>query len=262
MGLARSSLSYHHDQRNNRLERPVRLPQTAEYALRAVLEVASIGPDRPVRVSEIAEALDVPRNYLSKTLHVLARRGVLVSTRGPGGGFQLAVPPERLTLDRIVGPFDTVQGRDCLLGRQRCSDLRPCVAHERWTDVSRRLSAFFTGTTVADLLREEPDHDALDRDASCVPDAPPRARGAARPRPTGRATARRPSRSPWPTCSEVPMTGKDLPPPDRDEAVPLGQRLYDNVFLLLGAGIVVMVVVYTGWGLWEILNLPRAPLPW
>jgi hypothetical protein len=57
------------------------------------------------------------------------------------------------------------------------------------------------------------------------------------------------------------MPGIDLPPPDRDEAVPLGQRLYDNVFLLLGAGIVVMVVVYTGWGLWEILTLPRAPLP-
>jgi hypothetical protein len=58
------------------------------------------------------------------------------------------------------------------------------------------------------------------------------------------------------------MPGKDVPPPpDRDEVVPLGQRLYDNVFLLLGAGIVVMVVVYTGWGLWEILALPKAPLP-
>lgn len=58
------------------------------------------------------------------------------------------------------------------------------------------------------------------------------------------------------------MPGKDVPPPpDRDEVVPLGQRLYDNVFLLLGAGIVVMVVVYTGWGLWEILALPQAPLP-
>lgn len=57
------------------------------------------------------------------------------------------------------------------------------------------------------------------------------------------------------------MPGTAVPPPDRDEIVPLGQRLYDNVFLLLGAGIVVMVVVYTGWGLWEILTLPQAPLP-
>ena len=45
------------------------------------------------------------------------------------------------------------------------------------------------------------------------------------------------------------------------ERPPLGQRLFDNPFLLLAAGIVVMVVFYTLWGLWEILTLPPAPLP-
>ena len=48
--------------------------------------------------------------------------------------------------------------------------------------------------------------------------------------------------------------------PPRDEPVPLGQRLFDNMFLLLGAGLLVMLVVYTGWGLWEIASLPVAPL--
>ena len=47
----------------------------------------------------------------------------------------------------------------------------------------------------------------------------------------------------------------------RSEEPPLGQRLFDNVFLLLLAGIVVMVVLFTGWGLWEILTLPPATLP-
>ncbi len=42
---------------------------------------------------------------------------------------------------------------------------------------------------------------------------------------------------------------------------PLGQRLYDNPFLLLVAGIAVMVLFYTLWGLVEILSLPQAPLP-
>ena len=45
------------------------------------------------------------------------------------------------------------------------------------------------------------------------------------------------------------------------EHVPLLQRLYDNPFLLLIAGIVVMAVFYTAWGLWEILTLSPAPLP-
>ena len=43
--------------------------------------------------------------------------------------------------------------------------------------------------------------------------------------------------------------------------IPLGQRLFDNWALLMIAGIVIMVVIYTGWGLWEIFTLPKATLP-
>ncbi len=46
-----------------------------------------------------------------------------------------------------------------------------------------------------------------------------------------------------------------------DTPIPLGQRLFDNVFLLLAAGLLIMLLLYTGWGLWEILSLPVAPLP-
>ena len=48
---------------------------------------------------------------------------------------------------------------------------------------------------------------------------------------------------------------------DSDDGVPLGQRLFDNIFLLLGVGLLVVFVLYTGWGLWEITTLPPAPLP-
>ena len=56
---------------------------------------------------------------------------------------------------------------------------------------------------------------------------------------------------------------------DNDEArpeaqageIPLGQRLYDNWGLLMIVGIVIMAVVYTGWGLWEIYSIPKATLP-
>jgi hypothetical protein len=49
--------------------------------------------------------------------------------------------------------------------------------------------------------------------------------------------------------------------PAPEEEIPLGQRLFDNPFLLLVAGIVVMAIFYTGWGLWEILKMPQATLP-
>jgi hypothetical protein len=51
----------------------------------------------------------------------------------------------------------------------------------------------------------------------------------------------------------------DQSPPERD--VPLGQRLFDRPFLLLIAGIAVMIAFYTLWGLVELLRLPKATLP-
>ena len=127
---------------------------TSQYAIRAVVYVATQGADARVRVGPIATALDVPQNYLSKTLHQLARSGVLRSIRGPRGGFQLAIPAERLTLARVTAPFDEVGERHCLLGRPQCGDRSPCAAHGRWAAVSDSLRDFFRNTTVADLMAD------------------------------------------------------------------------------------------------------------
>ena len=51
------------------------------------------------------------------------------------------------------------------------------------------------------------------------------------------------------------------PPVPTDERPPLLQRLFDNVFLLLALGIVIMLAVYTGWGMWELLTMPKGTLP-
>lgn len=48
---------------------------------------------------------------------------------------------------------------------------------------------------------------------------------------------------------------------DSAEPIPLGQRLFDNIFLLLVAGVVIVFALYTGWGLWEINSLQPAGLP-
>ena len=49
--------------------------------------------------------------------------------------------------------------------------------------------------------------------------------------------------------------------PEQHERPPAGQRFFDNIFLLLGLGVLVTGLVYVAWGMWEILTLPRAPLP-
>lgn len=128
------------------------LSQTAEYALRAVLYVAQHG-DRLVQAGEMAQALRIPRNYLSKIVHALAREGVLESTRGKSGGFRLAQAPNRLYVVQVVSPFDRLGDvRRCLLGRPQCSDRTACAAHTRWKEVAERVAEFFRETTVAELL--------------------------------------------------------------------------------------------------------------
>jgi Rrf2 family protein len=131
------------------------LSQTAEYALRAALSMAEY-PDEATRVGELARRLQVPQNYLSKTLHQLARAGILASTRGKHGGFRLARPPEEISLYEIVAPFERFEGkRPCLLGRSVCSDATPCAAHDRWKDVKARTNAFFQDTSLKDLIHPD-----------------------------------------------------------------------------------------------------------
>jgi Rrf2 family protein len=130
------------------------LSQTAEYALRAVLALADESQGQPLGAAHLANVLGIPQNYLSKTLHQLARAGVLESNRGKLGGFRLAREASRITLLEVVSPFDDVSSRRaCLLGRPVCSDQSACAAHARWKDVSERTATFFRETTLADLAK-------------------------------------------------------------------------------------------------------------
>lgn len=209
--------------------------KTARIALRAVLCIAEREESGPVSSRTLARELDLPRNYLSKTLHRLVRDDILAAARGRGGGYLLTVPAAELALGRVVDAIDP-EGpeRRCLLGRPECSPLNPCAMHGRWCDVREAIDRFLAETTVGDLL---------------APAAP-----------VG------PGRSPFPAAKEHghmsdSQSPSSRPPLDHDAPVPLMQRLYDSPFLLLAACMVVMFVFFTAWGLLEIMSLEPAPLP-
>ncbi len=129
------------------------ISKTNQYALRAVLCLAQESGGRPVRAGQIASALALPSNYLSKILHALARAGVLESERGPNGGFRLARSPDQVSLAEVMAPFEAiVEARACLLGRDQCSDEDHCRLHERWKNASDPMIAFFNHTMIADLI--------------------------------------------------------------------------------------------------------------
>ena len=128
------------------------LPQTAEYALRAVSYIAEHEARGPVPLPTVAAALGAPRNYLSKTLYQLGVLGVLRAERGVKGGYRLGRSPDRLRLIDIVGPFLPPTEYRCVMGHPRCLDEAPCGAHVRWKHVRGVMQAFFADLTMADLL--------------------------------------------------------------------------------------------------------------
>jgi Rrf2 family cysteine metabolism transcriptional repressor len=128
------------------------LPQTAEYALRAVSYIAEHQDQGPVPVPVLAQALGAPRNYLSKTLYRLGELGVLRSVRGAHGGYLLGAPARRIRLASIVEAFLPETEQRCVMGRPVCREDQPCGAHHQWKEVRETARRFFTETTVADLL--------------------------------------------------------------------------------------------------------------
>jgi Rrf2 family protein len=131
------------------------LNSTAQTALRAVVHLAEHGAGMPLRTEAISNSIDSPRNYLSKTLHVLAREGILRSTRGPKGGFELVGSPADVSLAMVVEPFEPGGEKRCLFGKPKCGDTDPCPAHHRWSTVAASVEDFFQRTTIADLVGQQ-----------------------------------------------------------------------------------------------------------
>lgn len=129
------------------------LNQTAEYGMRAVVRLAGLESGERMQASQLARAIGVPANYLSKILHQLAAKGILDSQRGRNGGFRLASPPDRISMASVVDPLDALgRFRSCVLGNPVCSDRTACAAHRRWEPLASALLGFLETTTVAEVM--------------------------------------------------------------------------------------------------------------
>jgi Rrf2 family protein len=126
--------------------------QTAEYALRAVVYLAS-RPAAAQTTQQIAEATRVPAGYLSKVLQGLARAGVVHAQRGLHGGFTLALPPERLTVLDVLQAVDPIRRiRSCPLGLKGHVNL--CPLHRRLDNALAMVEDALRSSTIAELLAE------------------------------------------------------------------------------------------------------------
>jgi Rrf2 family protein len=129
------------------------LTATTEHALRALVHLVRLAPGESVLGRDLAERANIPANYLSKILLTLRNAGYVETTRGHGGGYRLAVPPQTIALIEVVELFEGIRSRPgCLLGeKDECSDRNPCSAHAKWRNVKAVFFDYLSSTTIADI---------------------------------------------------------------------------------------------------------------
>ena len=94
-----------------------KLSPSAKYALKGMTYLAAHSKENFCLVEDVAQSEKLPRNFLSKIFQQLAHRGILISRRGPGGGYYLAKPAYQLHLLEIVEAVEEPRKDDkqCLL---------------------------------------------------------------------------------------------------------------------------------------------------
>ena len=104
----------------------------------------------PILGREIAEAENIPRQFLSKILHTLRNGGLVDSTMGPGGGYELSRPAAKITVREVVSAIDGPQvfNDNCVLGLDECNDRNSCALHDEWKHFRDRLQKSISALTL------------------------------------------------------------------------------------------------------------------
>lgn len=130
------------------------LSRTSQYAVQALIYMATQPDATPVLNKDIAARLGVPAPYLAKILQSLAKGNLLFSFRGRLGGFCLREGGDKITLMQILllteGPMFT---QSCLLGLKKCSDETACPLHFRWVPVKKKIIDLLQDTTLEKLAK-------------------------------------------------------------------------------------------------------------
>jgi Rrf2 family protein len=112
-----------------------------EYAIQAVLYLALKEPGVWASINELTDPLGTPPHFLAKTLQDLTKKNILLSLKGPTGGFALARPADGIKLLEVVKAID---GDDlfekCAMGFPDCSSEAPCAVHALHPNSPRQLN--------------------------------------------------------------------------------------------------------------------------
>lgn len=123
---------------------------SCHYGLQAMLYIAMhSSKDTNVELKQIADDQNIPRHFLSKILQQLVRSNLLISMKGPTGGFRLAKAREKIMLIDIIDAIDGLGVfNKCGLGYKQCNDKQTCPIHDDYKKVRKQIENLFGETSL------------------------------------------------------------------------------------------------------------------
>ncbi|AYO33743.1 Fe-S cluster assembly transcriptional regulator IscR [Haemophilus influenzae] len=132
----------------------MKLTSKGRYAVTAVLDIALNADGGPVSLADISERQHISLSYLEQLFAKLRKDGLVKSVRGPGGGYQLGLPSEQISVGMIIAAVnENIHVTKCL-GRENCKNGVECLTHELWQDLSLRIESFLNEITLAELVNK------------------------------------------------------------------------------------------------------------
>ena len=120
-----------------------------------MIHLAGLPDGERVAAPTLARSIQAPESFVSKILQQMVQGGMITSHRGAGGGFQLAVLPDEVSLldvvERVEGPL---QINLCLEGEASCDFSSWCGAHPIWNEAQAALKKVLASASIAQLAQD------------------------------------------------------------------------------------------------------------
>lgn len=130
--------------------------KTCEYAIRASIFIAQRSKQgNRVSIKEIAEGIDSPEHFIAKILQELSRKDLVLSIKGPNGGFYHDPASLQRSLADVVKTFDGDKiFSGCALGLKQCSESHPCPIHDEFKKIRTNIQVLLEKTRLKDFTHE------------------------------------------------------------------------------------------------------------
>ncbi|OGT33410.1 MAG: hypothetical protein A2W28_07945 [Gammaproteobacteria bacterium RBG_16_51_14] len=131
----------------------MKLTTKGRYAVTAMLDLALHDTDGPITLADIARRQDISLYYLEQLFTKLRKHGLVESSRGPGGGYRLAILASDITVARVIYSVDESIDVTRCGGQQNCQGELRCLTHDLWMELNRHVSEFLNKITLAEIIQ-------------------------------------------------------------------------------------------------------------